>query len=137
MDKTKVKSHFFPPFFSSSTSQFLFQHLISWNNGSPCIHQVFTFQQWPLFLFSLTLSLSRTSISSSSLVCTQRMATAHSVLSGSRRIVHSHSGFASWNTHTHIHTHKNETERTDGKRTYWLLYNVTPDNAVVISMTGK
>lgn len=33
-----------------------------------------------------------------SLVRTQRMAAAHSVLSGSRRFVHSHSGFASWNT---------------------------------------
>lgn len=33
-----------------------------------------------------------------SLVRAQRMAAAHSVLSGSRRFVHSHSGFASWNT---------------------------------------
>lgn len=66
-----------------------------------------------------------------SLVRTERMAAAHSVLSGSRRFVHSHSGFASWNTE--IETE--EREQMGGGHTGCLFYNITPNNAVVISMT--
>lgn len=49
-----------------------------------------------------------------------RMAAAHSVLSGSRRFVHSHSGFASWNTARERERDWDGGERTDGRRTRWL-----------------
>lgn len=49
-----------------------------------------------------------------------RMAAAHSVLSGSRRFVHSHSGFASWNTARERERDRDGGERTDGRRTRWL-----------------